>query len=78
MARTSLAHALPRPPSDNLFRLSLRIPLEWAERAKALIPKIRQSGMLLTLTDVLRMAVSRGLDVLEEEARAKEKGGKKR
>jgi hypothetical protein len=73
MSRTNLADALPRPPSENLFRLSLRIPFEWADRAKALIPKIRRDGMLLTLTDVLRMAVSKGLDALEDEYSDKEK-----
>jgi len=42
------------------------VPFEWAERAKALIPKmIRQDGMLLTLPDVFSMAVS-----LEAELRA--------
>ena len=56
--------------SGNDEQVALRLPKEWTERAD----RLRESGVIaapgvgVTRSDVLRAAISRGLDALETEA----------
>ena len=73
--RSNLA-AVPRAPSPNTDQHTVRMPKEWTARAEALRPKLAVSGLDVGLSDVLRVAIQRGLDALELEVRDKE--GKRR
>jgi len=53
-------------------QLAVRIPRGWLTRLDALIPKIAQEGVQTTRTDAIRVALAKGLDLLESaRARAK-------
>ncbi len=63
MARTGM----PRPKSANDTAISLLLPAEWLEDAQALAGELSPPGASMTRADALRMAISRGIDVLREE-----------
>lgn len=60
---------VPRKPSGNDSAVALRLPDEWLKRADALVEFLLESrpGMSVTRSDVLRIALARGLDALEAE-----------
>jgi hypothetical protein len=66
-----------RPPSGNDEQIAIRLPKEWLARADKLSDFIAKPGVGVTRSDVLRAALARGLDALEEERRhAEAKPGK--
>jgi hypothetical protein len=60
---------VPRPPTGNDTPISLRLPDAWLKRADALIEFLSEArpGMAVTRSDALRVALARGLEVLEAE-----------
>lgn len=63
-----MAHsAMPRPKSPNVVQVTVLIPEDAADRAQALSGRIGMPGVSLTRAEVLRVAILRGLDVLEAE-----------
>lgn len=52
-----------------MAQLTLRIQADWVKRAKALLPKLAKQFPSVNVTDVMRMALSRGLDALEKETK---------
>jgi hypothetical protein len=62
-----MAHSMPRPKSPNVVQVTVLIPEEAAERATALSSRVGVPGVTLTRAEVLRVAILRGLDVLEAE-----------
>jgi hypothetical protein len=67
---------MPRPKSTNVVQVTVLIPEDAAERATALSGRIGQPGVPLTRAEVLRVAILRGLDVLESEHPAE--GGRRK
>jgi len=61
-----MAHPVPRPKSENTFQVAFLIPDEWRERADALAERLTP-GVRLSRSDVLRLALGRGLDALDAE-----------
>lgn len=55
-----------RPESEST-QITLRVPDAWLERADALRGKLRAPGITVTRTDVLRIALARGLAAIENE-----------
>jgi hypothetical protein len=56
-----------KPPEDRR-QVSVSIPTSWHERADALAARMSPDPLVkMTITDVLRVAISRGLDSLEAE-----------
>ena len=64
---------MPRAPTENSIQIAVRVPPAWLERADALAPTIARPGIAATRTDVLRAALARGLDALEQELRPPKK-----
>lgn len=62
-----MTQRMPRPKSTNTLQVTLQLPEDAGDRATALAPRIGVPGVLLTRAEVLRVAVLRGLDVLEAE-----------
>ena len=63
-----VVRAMPRPKSQNDSVTSLTLPGAWLDEAEKMAERLRQPGMSgLTRADVLRMALRRGLDVLDSE-----------
>jgi hypothetical protein len=63
-----MSATMPRPLSENTTQVAFKIPDEWLERAEILARAL--SGIAtVTKTEVLRAALGRGLDVLEEETK---------
>jgi predicted DNA-binding protein len=60
---------VPRPPSGNDEQIAIRLPKEWLARADKLSDFIAKPGVGVTRSDVLRAALARGLDALEDERR---------
>jgi hypothetical protein len=58
---------MPRKPGENTTQVAIRVPDSWLERCEALLPLISQLGMSTTRTDILRIALARGIDSLEKE-----------
>jgi hypothetical protein len=57
---------------EELTMYQVRLPINVLDRARALVPRLRRSRELrdlgrLTLTTVVRMALVRGLEVLEQQ-----------
>jgi predicted DNA-binding protein len=77
---TVVQRGVPRPKSGNDEQVALRLPKEWTERADRLRDRgvIAEPGVGVTRSDVLRAAISRGLDALEAEADAPKPKGRKR
>jgi len=55
---------VPRQRTDTL-QLAVRVPRAWLGRLDALISKLAPPGFQPTRTDIIRAALSEGLDVLE-------------
>jgi hypothetical protein len=68
---TQQAHAQkmpPKPLSENTTQVAFKIPDEWLDRAEVLAAALSRPGIsTVTKTEILRAALGRGLDVLEEE-----------
>ncbi len=67
------------PTARDLAHLTLRLPHAHVARLEALVPKIADAPELATVgrvtrSDVLRLAVLRGLAALEEEYQARAQG----
>lgn len=74
MSNTSMA----RPPSENTTQVAFKIPDEWIERAEKLAHALSRPGIsIVTKTEILRAAMGRGLEVLEEETPAPKPRGKR-
>jgi hypothetical protein len=68
-----MSAAMPRPLSENTTQIAFKIPDEWIERAEVLAQAL--SGIAtVTKTEVLRHALGRGLDLLEEDTKKRPKG----
>jgi hypothetical protein len=76
MARSNVARIVPRAPSGNTEQLTIRVPKIWTDRAEALKPKLTHPGLDVSVTDIMRLALGKGLDALEAETR--EKSGRKK
>jgi hypothetical protein len=59
-----------RPKTENTEQLVVRVPKALRDRLEALIPHLAQPGVSITLTDVARAALMRGVDALEESRAA--------
>ncbi len=61
----------PKPLSENTTQVAFKIPDSWLERAEVLAIALSRPGIsTVTKTEILRAALGRGLDVLEEETPA--------
>ena len=58
---------MPRPPSENTFQVTFKIPETWIAQADRVAASMSHPGVTLTRTDALRAALARGLDALEAE-----------
>jgi hypothetical protein len=63
-------------PSEPLAQIALRVPADLLHRADALAPRLNRlpehaARGAVKRSDVLRLALVRGLDVLEHELRAR-------
>jgi predicted transcriptional regulator len=58
---------MPRPPSENTFQITFKVPDEWIEKADALATAMSRPGLTITRTDALRQALARGLEALHAE-----------
>jgi hypothetical protein len=66
------ASRMPKPPSENTTQVAFKIPDQWLDRAEVLAVALSRPGIsTVTKTEILRAALARGLDVLEEETPAK-------
>jgi hypothetical protein len=54
-----------RPKTENTEQLVVRVPKSLRDRLEALIPRLAQPGVSITLTDAVRAALVRGVDALE-------------
>jgi hypothetical protein len=54
-----------RTKTENTEQLVVRVPKALRDRLEALIPRLAQPGVSITLTDVARAALMRGADALE-------------
>lgn len=57
-------------PPGPTTQIALRVPSEWLTQADALVEYVvsKARGVRVTRTDVLRMAILRGLESLEQES----------
>jgi hypothetical protein len=55
------------PPAATTEQIALRLPKDLIARADALRTRLGPPGLTLTRTDALRVAITRGLDELEQE-----------
>jgi len=62
---------MPRPRSDKDSQVTLALPGVWLDKAQQIAEAKSEPGLVVTRADVLRMALSRGLDVLADEVPAK-------
>jgi hypothetical protein len=76
--RSNVARIVPRRASTNTEQTTIRLPKDELSRAEALRPKLAVAGLEVSLTDVLRVAVQRGLDSLETEVHERDKATRKR
>ncbi|MDB4945881.1 MAG: hypothetical protein JWP97_5415 [Labilithrix sp.] len=59
--------AMARPPSDNVFQVSFKVPDAWRDMADAIAREMSTPGIATTRTDVLRRALWIGLEKLQAE-----------
>lgn len=68
---------MPKPLSENTTQVAFKVPDAWLERAEVLAKALSRPGIsTVTKTEILRAALARGLDVLEEETPAKPRSRK--
>jgi hypothetical protein len=71
---------MPRPPSENTFQVTFKIPEQWVKMADEIAAAMARPGLTITRTDALRSALADGLQKLHAEhiaARATKKGPKR-
>ena len=61
-------HSMPRPPSENTFQVSFKIPESWLTTADAIAAGMSLPGVTMTRTDALRAALWRGIEALAAES----------
>jgi hypothetical protein len=54
-----------RPKTANTEQLVVRVPPELRRRLEALVPRLAPAGVSITVTDVVRAALLRGVEALE-------------
>jgi hypothetical protein len=54
-----------RKKTENTDQLVVRVPRALRDRLEALIPQMAQPGVSITMTDVIRAAIWRGVEALE-------------
>jgi hypothetical protein len=54
-----------RTKTENTEQLVVRVPAALRTRLEALIPRLAPPGVSITMTDVVRAALMRGVDALE-------------
>jgi hypothetical protein len=64
---------MPRPPSENTFQVTFKIPDSWVKKADDVASAMSRPGVTLTRTDALRAALAKGLEVLATEGKAKKR-----
>jgi|HubBroStandDraft_1064217.scaffolds.fasta_scaffold03693_4 predicted DNA-binding protein len=57
--------------SEEQQQISVMLPVNWVERLDVMAEKLSEPGATSTRADVLRMAIRRGLEVLEAAGRPK-------
>jgi Cu/Ag efflux pump CusA len=62
-----VAGSVGRTKTENTDQLVVRVPPDLRGRLKALVPMLAAAGVSVTLTDVARAALLRGVKALEEE-----------
>jgi hypothetical protein len=67
------ATQMPRPKSDKDSQVTIVLPGAWLDEATQIAERRSEPGLTLTRSDVLRMALRRGLDVMAEEPKGKRK-----
>ena len=67
---------MPRPKSDRDSQVTIALPGAWLDEAEQIAEARSEPGLSITRADVLRMAMRRGLDALNEQAKAAKKGGR--
>lgn len=58
---------MPRPKSEKDSQVTLAVSAEWLEEAQRIAEAKSEPGLIVTRADVLRMAMRRGLDVLQAD-----------
>ena len=73
---SGIVAVMPRPAGEYTYQIAFRIAPAWIVRAVALIPYVGSEfkGMNVTRTDILRIALERGLAELEKECAKHEAG----
>ena len=68
---------MPRPKSDKDSQVTISLPGAWLEEAQRIAEARSEPGLAITRADVLRMAMRRGLDALNETLpKPSKKGGR--
>lgn len=68
------ATTMPRPKSDKDSQVTIVLPGAWLEEAQQIASAKSEPGLVITRSDVIRMALRRGLDSLTaDESKAKRK-----
>lgn len=61
---------MPRPKGENDDQASFTLPGAWVVEVDELAKTLSQPGAKRTRSDVMRMALRRGIDVLRSEAKS--------
>jgi hypothetical protein len=61
------AATMPRPKSEKDSQVTIVLAGEWLDEAQKIAEAKSEPGLAVTRADVLRMAIRRGLDVLQAE-----------
>ena len=64
---------VPRPKSDLDSQVTIVLPGDWLEQAEGMARTRSRPGMSVTRSDVLRMALRKGLDALAAEDKAEKR-----
>ena len=70
MANTT---TMPRPKSDKDSQVTIVLPGGWLEEAQAIADARCEPGLVITRSDVIRMALRRGLDELASTTKTRGK-----
>ena len=62
-----MSSTMPRPPSENTFQVTFKIPDAWVAQADEVAAAMSHPGVTLTRTDAMRAALARGLEALHAE-----------
>jgi len=57
---------VPRPKGPNDTQVSVNLPGNWMDEVEKLVHELARPGEVLTRSDVVRMALRAGLDVLSK------------